>query len=206
MDYFILFFSSLLSRICFLFLYPFGGQLDMTISLLSGPYNLKSNKQSNWRRFTFTGKSDKLSKIIFTIIGMGLFYFDWKNFKRQKALSFKISPFDERLRSYDQNTHQCKFAPACKFTPMCVFLKHRSHGQRYTPVENLHPKYTEVQVVHMNTALEIVCVIKTPYHSKKWNEPLHDKTNTMACVPSEDLDQPGYPVQSDQSLRCALNE
>ena len=26
-----------------------------------------------------------------------------------------------------------------------------------------------------------------------WNEPPHDKTNKMACVPSEDSDQPGHP-------------
>ena len=25
-----------------------------------------------------------------------------------------------------------------------------------------------------------------------WNEPLHDKTNKMACAPSEDSDQPGH--------------
>ena len=36
------------------------------------------------------------------------------------------------------------------------------------------------------------------------NEPPRDKTNKMACVPSEDSDQPGHP-QSDQSLRCALS-
>ena len=27
----------------------------------------------------------------------------------------------------------------------------------------------------------------------KWNEPAHDKTNNMACAPSEDSDQPGHP-------------
>ena len=26
-----------------------------------------------------------------------------------------------------------------------------------------------------------------------WDEPVHDKTNNMACVPSKDSDQPGYP-------------
>ena len=46
-------------------------------------------------------------------------------------------------------------------------------------------------------------------------EPPHDKTNKMACVPSEDSDQPGHPpslislrcedAQADLSLRCALN-
>ena len=29
--------------------------------------------------------------------------------------------------------------------------------------------------------------------SKVTNEPLHDKTNKMACVPSEDSYQPGHP-------------
>ena len=41
------------------------------------------------------------------------------------------------------------------------------------------------------------------------DEPPHDKTNKMACAPSEDSDQPGHPLrsawassQSDQSLHC----
>ena len=29
---------------------------------------------------------------------------------------------------------------------------------------------------------------------KKTNEPSHDKTNKMACVPSEDSDQRGHPL------------
>ena len=34
-------------------------------------------------------------------------------------------------------------------------------------------------------------------------EPPHDKTNKMACVPSQDSDQPAWAsAQSDQSLRC----
>ena len=37
-------------------------------------------------------------------------------------------------------------------------------------------------------------------------EPPHDKNNKMTCVPCEASDQPGHPsIQSDQSLRCALN-
>ena len=28
---------------------------------------------------------------------------------------------------------------------------------------------------------------------KKLNEPPHDKTNNVACAPSEDSDQPGHP-------------
>ena len=48
-------------------------------------------------------------------------------------------------------------------------------------------------------------------------EPAHDKTNRMACAPSEDSDHPGHPpslirvfavfvpAQSDHSLRCARN-
>ena len=30
-------------------------------------------------------------------------------------------------------------------------------------------------------------------HRNNTNEPRHDKTNKMACVPSEDSDQPGHP-------------
>ena len=37
-------------------------------------------------------------------------------------------------------------------------------------------------------------------------EPPHDKTNKMACAPSEDLAQPEQSAQSDQSLRCAHEE
>ena len=32
-----------------------------------------------------------------------------------------------------------------------------------------------------------------PSHMKKENEPHRDKTNKMACAPSEDSDQPGHP-------------
>ena len=32
-------------------------------------------------------------------------------------------------------------------------------------------------------------------------EPSHDKTNKMACSPSEDSDQPGHPP----SIRCELS-
>ena len=36
------------------------------------------------------------------------------------------------------------------------------------------------------------------------NETEHEKTNKMACLPSEDSDQPGQPsMQSDQSLLSA---
>ena len=39
-------------------------------------------------------------------------------------------------------------------------------------------------------------------------EPPHDKTNKMACAPSEDSDQTGHPAsaQSDQSFRCPHEE
>ena len=38
----------------------------------------------------------------------------------------------------------------------------------------------------------------------KSNELRHDKTNAIACAPSEDSDQPGHPL-SLISLHCALN-
>ena len=37
-----------------------------------------------------------------------------------------------------------------------------------------------------------------------WNDPSHDKTSKMACVPSKDSDQPGHPPS--QSLRCLHEE
>ena len=51
-----------------------------------------------------------------------------------------------------------KFGPGCKFAPGSKFLKHRSHGQKYTPGANLHPgcKFAPgVQIVHMNEASSI---------------------------------------------------
>ena len=33
-------------------------------------------------------------------------------------------------------------------------------------------------------------------------EPAFDKTDKMACAPSEDSDQPGHSAQSDQSSLC----
>ena len=41
--------------------------------------------------------------------------------------------------------------------------------------------------------------------SAEVNEPPHDKTNKMACVPSEDSDQPGHPP-SLISLCCPHEE
>ena len=40
------------------------------------------------------------------------------------------------------------------------------------------------------------------WQGKSIFEPLHDKTNKMACAPSEDSDQPGHPP-SRISLHCA---
>ena len=36
------------------------------------------------------------------------------------------------------------------------------------------------------------CLSKSPIGDAGTNEPPHDKTNKMACAPSEDLDQPGH--------------
>ena len=52
------------------------------------------------------------------------------------------------------------------------------------------------------------------FYDKASFEPPHDKTNKMACAPSEDSDQPGHHAQSDQpghlpsliSLRCPHEE
>ena len=35
--------------------------------------------------------------------------------------------------------------------------------------------------------------INSPASTQGPNEPPHDKTNKMACAPSEDSDQPGHP-------------
>ena len=49
-----------------------------------------------------------------------------------------------------------------------------------------------------------ICIIVLP--SAVWQfEPYCDKTNKMACAPSEDSDQPGHlHLPSLISLRCAL--
>ena len=36
-----------------------------------------------------------------------------------------------------------------------------------------------------------------------WNEPPRDKTNKMACAPSEDSDQPGHPPSLTRVFACA---
>ena len=45
--------------------------------------------------------------------------------------------------------------------------------------------------------------LSQPYLGVK-NEPPHDKTNEMACAPSEDSDQLGHPLGHLISLRCSL--
>ena len=71
------------------------------------------------------------------------------------------------LRSYAKIAPGCKFCsgcklicstlkvganlhPGCKLAPGCKFLKHRSHGIKYTRVQICTPR---VQIVHMNPAL-----------------------------------------------------
>ena len=39
----------------------------------------------------------------------------------------------------------------------------------------------------------LFCVLLYLHFIQSKNEPQHDKTNKMACVPSEDSDQPGHP-------------
>ena len=46
-------------------------------------------------------------------------------------------------------------------------------------------------------------------YTEKWqyHEPPHDKTNKMACAPSEDSDRTAWTsAQSDQRLRCPHEE
>ena len=43
-------------------------------------------------------------------------------------------------------------------------------------------------------------------HVKNTFEPAHDKTYKMACVPSEDSDQPGHPPSLTVHLCCSLYE
>ena len=48
-------------------------------------------------------------------------------------------------------------------------------------------------------------VVISAYFEPKIFEPPHDKTNKMACAPSEDTDQPGHPP-SLIILRCLHKE
>ena len=41
--------------------------------------------------------------------------------------------------------------------------------------------------------------------TKSQNGPPRDKTNKVACAPSEDSDQPGHPPSLIRVFRCALN-
>ena len=43
-------------------------------------------------------------------------------------------------------------------------------------------------------------------YSKSQYKPSHDKTNKMACAPSEDSDQPGHPPSLIKGLRCPHEE
>ena len=42
------------------------------------------------------------------------------------------------------------------------------------------------------------------YSTSTLSEPHHDKTNEMACAPSEDSDQPGHPTSLIKVFACAL--
>ena len=47
--------------------------------------------------------------------------------------------------------------------------------------------------------------VSLPTGTERINEPPHDKTNKIACAPSEDSDQPGHPP-SLISLHCPHEE
>ena len=49
--------------------------------------------------------------------------------------------------------------------------------------------------INQNCTMLLASKLNITYHCKhvSWNEPRHDKTNKMACAPSEDSDQPGHP-------------
>ena len=111
---------SCLSYLFLLFFYQFGGQLDITASLLTGPYNLKSIDQTNWRRLTFLYKSDKLSKIIFHY--RILFLLRGKQY------------LPESIHLTNDCVHMTKIHPSANLQPgyktfAPPMLKHRLHGQ-----------------------------------------------------------------------------
>ena len=60
------------------------------------------------------------------------------------------------------------------------------------------------QAVYMEQMSYMTHFCNRPYPGIVENEPPHDKTNKMTCVPSEDSDQPGN-LPSLISLCCALN-
>ena len=60
----------------------------------------------------------------------------------------------------------------------------------------LQMKYTDEILYKTKIALTtegtLICVCNMNLFSSCVYEPPHDKTNKMACVPSEDSDQPGH--------------
>ena len=57
-------------------------------------------------------------------------------------------------------------------------------------------------------------IISNPWHGRvnldiqhrSVNEPQHDKTNKMACAPSEDSDQPGHPPSLTRVFAVRMNK
>ena len=51
--------------------------------------------------------------------------------------------------------------------------------------------------------LTLLLCLACSFQHVDYNEPHHDKTNKVACAPSEDSSQSGHPPS--QCLRCALS-
>ena len=68
--------------------------------------------------------------------------------------------------------------------------------------------FCTIQKVYNKSYKRIVCTnvqLNFSLHKnliEHLNEPQHDKTNKMTCVPSEDSDQPGHPPSL---MRVAIN-
>ena len=59
-----------------------------------------------------------------------------------------------------------------KFAPGCKFLKHRSHGQKYTPSANLHPgcKFAPMNEALVSCRVLVSILIVITYHARDSRE------------------------------------
>ena len=73
---------------------------------------------------------------------------------------------------------ESSYTPSCKMTFPSPGQVHRNSGRGTWSGSTLFAFNTRISVK----------LTRQPI-----NEPPHDKTNQMACAPSEDSDQPGYP-------------
>ena len=96
----------------------------------------------------------------------------------------------------------------------CIFLikftiKSLGSGQKPRPYEDLsiaNGLKTLSLLLLLNRILVTKHFFATVSFGYSWIEPPRDKTNTMACAPSEDSDQPGHPHNLIRAFTVRMKE